>query len=70
MFIGVCLHILLPTRAKSPKAAVNLDWTQAQDEDKVKINPREFLRCILIWYVGDKNRPGNCMALDWALKQR
>lgn len=42
MLIGVCLHILLPTRAKSPKAVVNLDCTQAQDEDKVQINPREF----------------------------
>ncbi|TNM99183.1 hypothetical protein fugu_013747 [Takifugu bimaculatus] len=27
-------------RARSPKAAANLDYTQAQDEDKVQINPR------------------------------
>eukprot|EP00066_Takifugu_rubripes_P019532 XP_011608798.1 PREDICTED: heterogeneous nuclear ribonucleoprotein U-like protein 2 isoform X2 [Takifugu rubripes] len=28
-------------RARSPKAAANLDYTQAQDEDKVRINPHD-----------------------------
>lgn len=38
---GLCLHIvvLLPNRAKSPQPAVTVDFTQAQDGDRVQLNP-------------------------------
>lgn len=41
---GLCLHIiLLPNRAKSPQPAATMDYTQAQDGDKVQLNPCKSL---------------------------